>query len=441
MSQTANFTWSDFNLKEAKNNGVRVGFRINNSDYDLSNTGVLIPDKTLPLANQKTVINGVTLWINDLGAVVETMPHNDAIIGQTVLMVHATMQTTYGTRQAITRSVDANQLTESNVASLEPRDHFALQALTAMLAQLPRPETADDANILAVCRAAYRWAQGMMIAAADARAAVTQDAASRPTESEQSSQLPYLEVNTNEITTITDRLLYNLGIAIDNLRIQQDANHDADAESGISVSIKQMPERQTSNVTIAQLPNLVIGTMPNLGIKSIPELLVGQLPNLKVNSLPDVTVTNPTDSDDNAVPLQIEGGGGGADLSPSDFENNLNYSTLPRMQASGSDTMLNVVGFYRDSNSKYHPGETTMATLATILVNSLSDTDKAKLLSTLLTKLAASDNDKTTLYNAIHDKIEADFPTKDLLQQQITYAIGAANGYTNAEIAKRHPST
>lgn len=286
MAETAKYIWSAFDFTVATN-GTRVGFQ-QADDNDISQTGLLVKDVSFALASHKVIIDGMTLWINNFGNVVKTIPDSEKV-GMTVRMVSCEMKTTYGTQQGITRApsegIDAE--TTADISSLEPRDQFALCAMQAIMRTIPEPQSLDDANILFMCQASYRWAQGMMIAAADARATVEKIAGSRAPEVDggegQEKKLGYLDVNTNQITSLTDKLLYNIGIAVDNLRISEDNNYK-------DVQKKGMPVVGSSSTGAAPVKT-ELTKMPEVAIKGTPKVEISNEPTVKVSNMPSEPIS------------------------------------------------------------------------------------------------------------------------------------------------------
>lgn len=226
MAATATYTWSAFSSDEAIA-GLRVGFK-QTKDNDLSQTGVLVPDvRSYAMASFKTVIDGRTLWINDVGQVVKVVPEDSSLIEQFVMIVTCEMATTYGTSQGITRSVSEDSQDVATLSSMEPRDQFALYAMQAIMRGLKEPESLDDANILFNCRAAYRWAQGMMIASADARSErkKQEESGGSSEEGGEESTITRAAVDTSSGTD-TEKLLGNLVASIDDLTKQAKENNE-----------------------------------------------------------------------------------------------------------------------------------------------------------------------------------------------------------------------
>lgn len=348
MAEIATYTWSTFEEEDAKF-GLRVGFQQTN-DYDLSMTGILTEARRY--TKYKAVIDGRTLFINDKGVVKKTIPDSE-YTDRTVKIVTCEMKTSYGTSQAITRGVSGDSEEVATLDAMEPRDQFAIYAMQGIMAHLGmNPAEMDDANILFNCRAAYRWAQGMMIASADARADVKKQQEDEggegggstpapappspdvdPEEEEEEELKKHLSVNTNAITSMTDKLLYNLGLDVQNLRIQQSNEFKKIKADGLKVSGSdkedakpiivagtddedakpvqvQLPEEfvmkvegsgdQDAEPLHIQLPDdyempVKIEDTVTVEVEGTPDVNISNTPDVHVTNTPDVSVTNMPD--------------------------------------------------------------------------------------------------------------------------------------------------
>lgn len=169
MAETAQFYIKPFNLSRALS-GIPVTFENISGDtpvvnFDIfSKTGLLMK---VDRASYEVTINSITYKINPEGQTINS--------GQQLNLVEAAMATTYGTSQSMTRGAGDGLVDPGNVSNLEPRDEFALAALQTMMGNIAHAESVNDSTILLCARAAYRWAQGMMIAAADAHAGSSSD--------------------------------------------------------------------------------------------------------------------------------------------------------------------------------------------------------------------------------------------------------------------------
>lgn len=219
--------------------GVLVGFQ-QTASYDLSKTGKLVRDKEWQDPPYSITIEGVVLHVNKDGKVVSSTP-SSSYVGQTLQMVEVNMGTEGSIGTSITRSsgsgADADHDATAVLSTIEPRDHFAMNVLNAMLIHADRPETFDDATMLMYSRAAYKWAQAMMIAAADSR---------EGTSTQQSTQVT---VNPNDLQSNTEQLLYNLTQAINTLNTTMGGNLKVvnPANTQLQVRVQGVPD--TSTVT------------------------------------------------------------------------------------------------------------------------------------------------------------------------------------------------
>jgi hypothetical protein len=177
--------------------GVLVGFQKTN-DWDLSETGLL----EFVGSRYQVYINGYRLYVENTGKVVECKPANSSYLNQTLKMVTADMGNEGAVGGAITRSSGSSGAGHDDQAiltNIEPRDQFAVQVLNAMLIHTEHPEAFDDAKCLMYSRAAYRWAQAMMISAADSR------------EGQSTTPSTGVDVNSGDLQSNTEKLLYNIG--------------------------------------------------------------------------------------------------------------------------------------------------------------------------------------------------------------------------------------
>lgn len=174
-----------------------VGFRQSN-DYDLSYTGKLTGKLTAsgaPAMAGQVTIDGHELLVDGNGLVIKSTP-SSSYLGQTLRMVTTDMGDEGGVGGSVTRADGSS----SYVSSMEPRDYFAMNALNAMLINMESPESKDDATCLMYSRAAYRWAQAMMIAAADSREGTSTSSSSTTT----------VEVKSGDLQSNIEKLLYNI---------------------------------------------------------------------------------------------------------------------------------------------------------------------------------------------------------------------------------------
>jgi hypothetical protein len=249
------YTWSDFNLQDALS-GTLVGFEQSGTDYDLSETGILTGSE--PVFTVK--IKGYTIRVDNEGVVTGVTPANSAWLNRQLRMVTADMGDTGAVGGAITRSSGSSGAGHDNVAiltNIEPRDQFAVQVLNAMLIHTEHPEAFDDAKCLMYSRSAYRWAQAMMIAAADSR------------EGQSTTPSTGVDVNSGDLQSNTEKLLYN-----------------------ISQSMKNGVALKGEVVAAGGTPTPI-------------QTKVTEMPDITIDDMPEVEVKNALDTNDDPIPLEV----------------------------------------------------------------------------------------------------------------------------------------
>lgn len=204
------YSWITFNIVDALA-GTLVGFQNSDptKDYDLSKTGILEATGYSETPG-KVIIDGRELVVDETGVVVRSTP-SSTYVGQTLRMVTADMGDTGSVGGAITRSSGSSGTGHDNVAiltNIEPRDQFAVQVLNAMLIHADHPESYSDALMLKYSRAAYRWAQAMMIAAADSR------------EGQSTTPSTQVDVNSGDLQSNTEKILYNVNESLKDVKNQ-----------------------------------------------------------------------------------------------------------------------------------------------------------------------------------------------------------------------------
>lgn len=211
------YTWTngaaEFDINAALS-GTLVGFEQTES-YDLSKTGRLTDGGGY--APFKVIIAGVTLWCDEVGKVVKTIPADSPWAPQTTgegeqaVTTYKQLQmvtTEMGTESAVggkatrTRGSTSGQSGPKDVTitSMEPRDQFAVRAMQTMMERIDHPEALDDASMLMYAYASYKWAQAMVLAMAD----------SRNTDAPSGGSTPSGSVNPGDLQTNTEKLLYDM---------------------------------------------------------------------------------------------------------------------------------------------------------------------------------------------------------------------------------------
>lgn len=141
----------------------------------------------------------------------------DGILLHKLFIVDAQIDVTSGT--AGSRNPGSG-VQEVDINSLQPREHFAIAALKGIMYHMTNPLALDDAAITLITTKAFEIAQGMMSAAADARAEASGDAP--PTEDKKEE----VEVNPDELTSMSDKILYNIYVQNNNKAIDEKSRFD-----------------------------------------------------------------------------------------------------------------------------------------------------------------------------------------------------------------------
>lgn len=272
------YDWIEFKLNDALA-GTLVGFK-QSKTYDLSYTGELKG----PGPIYKLAIGGYNLKVDQTGVVKEVTPSTDLSskwVGKALQMVRTLMDTDSAVGSSVTRSSGSSGEGHSATAvlsTMEPRDHFAMNVLNAMLVHMESPEAKDDATMLKYSRAAYRWAQAMMIAAADSREGT----------SESTTPSTAVDIKSEDLQTNIEKLLYNMteymkkGIAIKGEPVEEGRatpvltklHEDSEIKEVkkvaevVSANVISMPS--TTHVTIDGTPNVSVTNTPNVNVVNMP---------------------------------------------------------------------------------------------------------------------------------------------------------------------------
>lgn len=233
MATSTIITTSEFKLSEALN-GASIGW---------TDTGGLSGTLTEYVLNFKQYtqsqssykysgqVGKSTYYFDKDGKCVDGNPvHN-------LFMVLADIKETQGTDAS---RGDGSSAETIDVNTMQPREYFACYALQGILGHFPEPLLLDDAQITQISSMAFRIAQGMLAAAADARAATS----TTPPSGE-------VEVDPNNLSTDTDKILYNLNENLSNIKDRLD--------NGLDVTINGTPDVYVTNMLLE--PVSVTGTV------------------------------------------------------------------------------------------------------------------------------------------------------------------------------------
>ena len=269
------YVFSPFVLEDALA-GKLVGY--DNGTYDL--TGWL----KAPGPNFKVVISGKELYVDGTG-VVKKSSHPVVTIGSTLKMVSSELDTSTTTGVKSRGKTDPNPpqgataTDEVNLSVMQPRDHFAMTALRAIMDKMDHPESADDATIIAVSRSAYRWAHGMVEAAYDARYGKYEYPVTP-------GEIDEIEIDTDSIESNTDKILYNMsqymkhaaekGLPITNSK-------DEETEEAVPLSTKLHSDSEIKEVKkvteVTEVKKLTeMPTTTHVTVDGTPEVRITNMP-------------------------------------------------------------------------------------------------------------------------------------------------------------------
>ena len=263
--------------KDTALNGSLVGVNVQDPDDRSSYCGVLKvvrncmdapvytrDDGQKVMAIHQVIIKGSVVWCSDKGVVLNCEPElSEVPVGTQLVIQKASIPVTYGTGQTMTRSEEGQGYTRSiKINELNPRDEFAVHALSVIMGRLEHPESVDDANILQACYTAYRWANGMMLAAADARSQLKE-------EDEPVVPDGQVDVNADALDSNVERLLYNINATL----LSKNAQDKTVVDNGLKLS---------------SVPDLKIAQIPKVMVEELPDVTIGELPEVSVEGFDKV---------------------------------------------------------------------------------------------------------------------------------------------------------
>lgn len=136
---------------------------------------------------------------------------------------------------------------------LQPREQFAIAALQGILSKIDNPLNLSNSQISYVAELSFKIAQSMMSTAADYRAAT------KPEETP-----PAVDVDINNVTSTTDKLLYNLSQSL----------------SGMQTSLKDIKNSMTGD----KAQKVEISNQPlKVNVENFPENLIYELEQDETN--------------------------------------------------------------------------------------------------------------------------------------------------------------
>lgn len=268
-----------------------------NTDEEAKFTGILNYIPSGGMTSYMTEINGSTIYVDNTGLVKSCSPDNTNFVPDTttLFLVEDTLVQTIGSSENETDKTRQDYNTTVNLSTMQPRDYFANQVLGMLIQKMDKPEAVSDAKILFFCRAAYRWANGMMVAAANARYGEYNGGGSSGE----------INIKPEELSDNTERLLYNLNQVLkEGVTVKGTTAQGTEPIQTKVTEVVAMPT--TTHVTVDNTPNVNIANQPSVNVANSPSVYVtnqlsepvsvnvNNTPSVQVTNTPDVTVVNTT---------------------------------------------------------------------------------------------------------------------------------------------------
>lgn len=313
---------SSFNLNKALN-GATIAFSTNGEvSGKVSNYVTDFKVRNMSSITQKYSgqSQGEIYYFNELGEC------SDGEVTHNLFIVDVQIEDTKGT--AASRGDADGDAEIIDINTLQPREHFAIAALRGIMFHIVNPLDLTVAQIDQICTKSFEIANGMMAAAAEARAE-SQEKPNTP----ENDKKEELEVNPDELTSNSDKILYNLYVQNNNKAIEEKARFDkltgATYEDNKLSSVKGLKlHTDTDNPLITKLH-------PDSEIKKVAEVAkVTEITKLsEVTKVANVEKVGEVTKITDKVLVQVEGSVD-ANLASSDI-------TLP---VSGEVEVTNTVG-------------------------------------------------------------------------------------------------
>ena len=265
MASSTTITLKEFNLQEALN-GASIGF---------STTGAVGGKVGNYVLNFRQYTQSKATWkyVGEAGKTTYYFDENGACSdGDTthqLFLIDATLASTTGTDAS---RGDGGSAETISISTLQPREQFACYALQGIMYHIDNPLLLDDGQITQISAMAFQIAKGMLAAAADARAATSTEPPSGG-----------IEIDDNDVSSTTDKILYNLNDNISKLN-----QYIANIQDAI-ITIN------TTGIEVKEMPDIILSDIPDITVSSIPNVNVTKISE-PVNITGTVKVDNVSDS-------------------------------------------------------------------------------------------------------------------------------------------------
>lgn len=176
--------------------------------------------------------------------------------------------------------------TEENIDIdvLQPREYFAMYALQGILTKIDNPLLLDDSQVTLISNMAFKIAQSMMSTAVDYRAATKPEATP-----------PSVDIDINNVTSTTDRILYNVSQSITNLdksitNVDKSITNMDKSMTNINEALITVHTnlKDIKNVLDSQGGSVQKVELSSVSVSEVPVMVANNYLNTHVNNMPTV---------------------------------------------------------------------------------------------------------------------------------------------------------
>lgn len=199
----------------------------------------------------------------------------------TLFMIEAEMEETRGT---VASRVEGDTVKDISIDTLQPREQFAMEAMKALIGTMEDPLHCTTYTVEEVVGKSFEFAQAMMTKSAQVREDTKTDTGEGK-----------LEVDSANITSVTDKILFNIQTALEEKnkflkeqKVQIDVKNETlpvvikDVEKDMPVALKSV---------VGDVPVMINGTSKDLPVTGSVDVEG----TVSVRNNVDVTVTNTVD--------------------------------------------------------------------------------------------------------------------------------------------------
>lgn len=187
-------TLKDFSKSEALN-GAAIGWAVNgNKEEGLKKAAYHFREGG---SGFQYMVDSKTYECNFAGVSIDGDP------AKQLFMIEAELEETRGT---VASRGEGDAKEEISIDVLQPREYFAMEAMKSIIGTMEDPLYCTTFTVEEVVNKSFEFAQAMMTKAAEVRAATKEDDTSEK-----------IEVDKQNITSVTDKILFNIQAALDDL--------------------------------------------------------------------------------------------------------------------------------------------------------------------------------------------------------------------------------